>query len=107
MAIFVSNILSEGVNEVERGTKDAAKSGVALENILNQINAVTMQINQIATGGEQQTATTIEITNNIQQITEVVESSASCSHDSASSASVLSAHAEELQRLVGQFTLAS
>jgi methyl-accepting chemotaxis protein len=45
--------MEEGVNEVERGTKDAAKSGVALENILNQINAVTMQINQIATAAEQ------------------------------------------------------
>jgi methyl-accepting chemotaxis protein len=98
--------MEEGVNEVERGTKDAAKSGVALENILNQINEVTMQINQIATAAEQQTATTSEITNNIQQITEVVEASASCSHESATSASELSGHADELQRLVGQFTLA-
>ncbi|NVN89277.1 MAG: methyl-accepting chemotaxis protein [Desulfuromonadales bacterium] len=98
--------MEEGVKEVERGTKDAAKSGIALENILNQINEVTSQINQIATAAEEQTATTTEITNYIQQITEVVQSSANSSHESASAASQLSSNAGELERMVGQFTLA-
>ncbi len=99
--------MEEGVNEVERGTLDAAKSGTALDNILNQINAVSMEINQIATAAEEQTATTMEITNNIQQITEVVQMSASCSNDSATAAKELVGQAEELQRLVGQFTIAA
>ncbi len=99
--------MEDGVNEVERGTSDAAKSGTALGKILNQINAVSMEINQIATAAEQQTATTTEITNNIQQITEVVQMSASCSQDAASAAKELLTNAEELQRLVGQFTLAA
>ncbi len=98
--------MEEGVNEVERGTQDAAKSGTALDNILNQINAISMEINQIATAAEEQTATTMEITNNIQQITEVVQMSASCSNDSASAARELVGQADELQRLVGQFTIA-
>ena len=46
----------EGVNEVERGTSEAARSGQALEEILTQINGVTGQINQIATAAEEQTA---------------------------------------------------
>jgi methyl-accepting chemotaxis protein len=95
--------MEEGVNEVERGTKDAAKSGAALEQILEQINTVTMQINQIATAAEQQTVTTSEITNNIQQITEVVQSSADCSQESATAARQLSVLAEDLELLVGQF----
>jgi methyl-accepting chemotaxis protein len=99
--------MEEGVNEVERGTKDAANSGKVLEQILEQVNAVTMQINQIATAAEEQTATTTEITNNIQQITEVVQSSAGCSQESASAASRLSSLAGELESLVGQFRLAS
>jgi methyl-accepting chemotaxis protein len=99
--------MEEGVHEVGRGTEDAARSGQALADILNQINEVTMQVNQIATAAEQQTATTSEITNNIQQITEVVQASAECSHDSATAATNLSKHAEELQRLVGQFTVAA
>lgn len=99
--------MEEGVSEVERGTKDAANSGKVLEHILEQVNSVAMQINQIATAAEEQTATTTEITNNIQQITEVVQSSAGSSQESASAASRVSNLAEELERLVGQFRLAS
>ena len=57
---------------MKRGREKAANSGKALEEILEQINEVTMQINQIATAAEEQTATTTEISNNMQQITEVV-----------------------------------
>jgi len=99
--------MSEGVNEVERGSADAAKSGSALNEILTQINAISMEVNQIATAAEEQTATTMEITNNIQQISEVVQMSASCSHDSASAAKELLTSAEDLHRLVDRFTLAA
>jgi methyl-accepting chemotaxis protein len=99
--------MEEGVSEVERGTTDAAKSGTALDHILSQISSISMEINQIATAAEEQTATTTEITNNIQMITEVVQLSASCSNDAAGAAKDLLCQAEELQRYVGQFKLAS
>jgi methyl-accepting chemotaxis protein len=97
--------MEQGVNEVEQGTSEAAKSGQALEEILEQINAVTMQVSQVATAAEEQTATTTEISNNIHQITDVVQMTASGAQESASAASQLSRTAEELQRLVGQFKL--
>jgi len=97
--------MQEGVHEVERGTKDAARSGEALKNIRNQIDAVSEQINQIATAAEQQMATTNEITGNIQQITEVVQLSAGSSHDSAEAARKLQNHAGQLHRLVEHFTV--
>ncbi len=97
--------MEEGVREVEKGTVDAAKSGEALREILEQANTVTMQINQIATAAEQQTATTNEITNNIQQITDVVQETAKGSQESASAASQLSQLAEQLQQLVDRFKL--
>ena len=98
--------MEEGVRAVEKGTADASRSGHALQDILEQANAVTMQINQIATAAEQQTATTNEITNNIQQITDVVHETAKGSQESASAANQLSRFAEELTHLVGNFKLA-
>jgi methyl-accepting chemotaxis protein len=98
--------MEEGVKEVEKGTVDAARSGEALQGILEQANSVTMQINQIATAAEEQTATTNEITSNIQQITEVVHETAKGSQESASAASRLSGLAEELLEMVGRFRLA-
>jgi methyl-accepting chemotaxis protein len=95
--------MEEGVSEVAKGSVKAADSGRALEQILQQINDVNAQIHQVATAAEEQTATTSEISNNMQQITEVVAQTSRGAHESASSANRLSALADDLRRIVGQF----
>lgn len=97
--------MEQGVHQVETGTEEAAKSGVALQEILEQVNDVAMQINQVATAAEEQTATTSEISSNMQQITQVVQQTSQGAQESATAAAQLSGNAEELQRLVRQFTL--
>jgi len=99
-------VMETGVVEVEKGTTEAAKSGDALEEILQQIGAVTLQVSQIATAAEEQTATTGEISNNIQTINEVVQETARGAQESAASAQQLARLAEEQQKLVGQFRVA-
>jgi methyl-accepting chemotaxis protein len=68
--------MEEGVKEVDTGTARAEKSGQALQEILDRIGDVTEQVNQIAIAAEEQTATTGEISQNIQQITQVVHDTA-------------------------------
>jgi methyl-accepting chemotaxis protein len=97
--------MEQGVQQVETGTLEAAKSGDALREILEQINDVTMQVNQIATAAEEQTATTGEISSNMMQITQVVQDTAGGAHQSATAAAQLNGNAIELQRLVSQFKL--
>jgi methyl-accepting chemotaxis protein len=97
--------MEQGVQQVESGTIEAAKSGAALRDILEQINDVAMQVNQIATAAEEQTATTGEISSNMQQITAVVQQTSHGAQESATAAAQLSGNAEELQRLVRQFRL--
>ncbi|MDO9307780.1 MAG: methyl-accepting chemotaxis protein [Deltaproteobacteria bacterium] len=97
--------MEQGVKQVETGTEEAAKSGQALQDILQQVNDVAMQVNQIATAAEEQTATTGEISSNMMQITEVVQQTSQGAHESAASAAQLNGNAEELQRLVKQFKL--
>ena len=97
--------MEEGVNEVAKGSEKAADSGRALEQILQQINDVNTQIHQVATAAEEQTATTSEISNNMQQITEVVAQTSRGAHESASAAHRLSALADDLRRIVGQFKI--
>jgi len=96
-------VMEEGVNEVEIGTAEAGKSGEALHEILNQINSVTMQVSQMATAAEQQTATTSEISGNIHQITEVARKSATLAHSSNEAANRLLKLAETIQDNIGQF----
>jgi methyl-accepting chemotaxis protein len=99
--------MDDGVSEVEKGTGEVAKSGQALEAILEQIGAVTQQANQIATAAEEQTATTSEISQNMQRITEIVQHSAHGAKETDLAASQLTKLAEELQRIVGRFRLAA
>ena len=97
--------IEEGVADVGKGTEYSLKSGQALDQILAKVNDVTMQISQIATATEQQTATTHEITENISQIFEVIQSTARGATETATASSMLYREAECLQQLINQFKL--
>jgi methyl-accepting chemotaxis protein len=98
-------VMEEGVSEVEKGTIGAARSGDALQMILEQINDVTAQINQIATAAEEQTSTTREITNNMHLISETVQVSAHSSQEITLASSRLSQLSVDLQALVQKFQI--
>ena len=93
------------MREVENGSGEASRSGQALQQILTQISEVAMQINQIATAAEEQTATTSEIASNMMQITDAVQSTARGAEDSDHASGMLARQAEELKLLVGRFRL--
>ncbi len=97
--------MEEGVRGTEQGVSEAIQLETALNEILEQVNAVTMQVSQIATAAEEQTATTSEITNNINQINQVVNQTSQGAHEAAGAAAGLAHQAEELQALVRQFKL--
>ena len=100
------NSMEHGVTEVEKGMEASRKSGIALEQIVDAINEVTMQVHQIATAAEEQTAVTGEISTNIHQITDVVHDTARGAHETAAAAAQLSGLAQSLKALVGRFRLA-
>jgi methyl-accepting chemotaxis protein/hemerythrin len=97
--------MSEGVEEVKRGTAETTRSGEALEDILNMINELTMQVSQIATAAEEQTATTHEITSNIQMITDVVNRNVESARGTTEATGKLSHQVDQLHELVGHFRL--
>lgn len=95
--------MEQGVRQVETGTEEAARSGAALRDILEQVNDVAMQVNQIATAAEEQTATTSEISSNMHQITDVVQQTSRGAQESSDAAHRLSVLASELQTVVSRF----
>jgi len=101
-AVFAMN---EGVQEVEMGSVQAKQSELALERIIAEINNLSMQVSQIATAAEEQTATTSEISGNIIAITDVGHAVSVTAHDSAIEASRLNASAEALLVTLGKFKL--
>lgn len=97
--------MEEGVHEVETGTTEAARSGSALQQILDQINEVTGQINQIATAAEEQSCTSREISNNVHQITDIIQETAKSTQETTEAANILSRLATDLEEMVSQFKL--
>ena len=97
--------MEEGVRGTEKGAAEAAQLETSLHDILEQVNAVNDQVNQIAVAAEEQSATTGEITDNIQRMTTIIQDTARGSHETASAASSLSGMADGLQRLVSRFRL--
>ncbi len=65
--------MQRSVNEVDLGVNEANESGHALTHITGQVNEVTLQVAQIATAAEEQTATTMEIVSNIGMISQSID----------------------------------
>ena len=101
----VVSAMEQGVQEVESGTSEATRSSDALREILDQVNAVSSQIIQIASAAEEQTATTGMISGNIQQITALVQNTATGSHQCADQAAQLTVCAQDLKQIIQQFRL--
>lgn len=97
--------MEEGVKGTEKGAAEATQLESSLMEILEQVNTVTMQISQIATAAEEQTATTSEITSNIHRISETIQGTSQGAQDTAGDAGKLSHLGDELKNLMGQFRL--
>lgn len=95
--------LLDGVREAEQGARDAGTLEAALQEILNDVNLVTDQIQQIATAAEQQTAVTNEIATNMSHITQAAGQNSAASAELTAAAAALSSLASTLQREVERF----
>ncbi|GEM_PF-2578008 len=95
----------EDVHEVDRYVAEAQQSSDILQTLLRQIDVVSAQVQCIAHTAEEQTAETHSISRALQNITVVVQHSATNAQVSAAAAQQLASLASELQQLVGQFRL--
>jgi methyl-accepting chemotaxis protein len=98
--------MNDGVNEVELGTAEAAKSDQALCRIMEQIRGVTTKTGQMATAAEEQSATTSESTRNFRSISLIAEETASGSQMAAAAANELSRLSGELHQTMSRFKVA-
>jgi methyl-accepting chemotaxis protein len=97
--------MQKGMAQVQSGTSEVARSGEALRDILEQINAVATQVSQIAAAAEEQTVSTASISQNIETIKETIQVTSSEAKTSAAAASEMNAVAEELMAGVGKFKI--
>ncbi len=97
------NEMADGTHKVENGVRLANEAGDALGNIVNGVHTVTEMIAQIATSAEEQSATTEEITQNMESIKDVSKSSVTAIGEAASASNEMARLATELKDLVSKF----
>ncbi len=97
--------MEQGVKEVELGSEEAARSGEAIRTILEQFRTLDCQVGEISAAAEDQTRVTTEISTNVMQITEIIETTAKGAADSAEAAQGLAELSDQLKQIVGRFKL--
>ncbi len=97
--------IEESVEEVEIGTEKANRSREFLHSISSRIDTVDHQINQIVVAVEQESATTGQTSENIQQVSMVMNETSKTVHDAAPAAVKVAKVAEALEQMIQQFRL--
>jgi len=97
--------MQAGSKEVEAGVESTRRAGDSLQGIIKMSQQVGDMVTQIATAATQQSATTEQINNNIEQIARIASSTESGVQQTAGALQDLSGLALNLRQLVGQFRL--
>lgn len=98
--------MEQSANSVRNGTKDVQLSSQAINTIKEQIAPLIEYVSQVATAAEEQSATSMGITESMRRISDVIHDAASGAHQTEQAAAALAGSASELQRMVNRFKLA-
>lgn len=98
--------MEAGRRQVEEGLASTARAGESLQQIIRMSEEVGSMITGIAASATQQSAATLEINQNMDQIAQLVKESAVSSQQSAKACHALSDSASSLQSMVSSFKLA-
>lgn len=99
--------MQQGTTHVEEGLKTTAEAGEALRQIIEVAEKVGEMVTHIAAATAQQSSTSDQVNNNMEQIAKLVNESAVGSQQAAKACQDLSELAIDLQRMVGNFRLGS
>ena len=99
------HLIEAGSERVGKGVELATQAGTALESIVQGSQSVQRMVQDIAAAANQQSAASGEIARAVEGINSVTRQSSEGASQSAMAASDMAHQAEQLQELVGKFTL--
>ena len=88
--------MDEGATEVEAGVERASASGQALESIMEAVQAVNLQMDEIASASEQMGASADEMVQAMDSVSAVVEENTAATEEMAASAGQVSESVESI-----------
>ena len=100
-----ASLINDTVSAVHRGSQIAQETAQALSLVADSTRAVSTDVDQIAITSNQEAEKLFEIANNIEQISQIIQTTSSTAEQSAAASEELSGQADILRSLVSQFHL--
>lgn len=100
-------LIENSLNTVKSGTRIADETAHSLDSVLESVRLVTEIIGQITASSIEQADSILQIEQGIERISEVVQTNSATAEESAAASEELSAQAQLLKNLTGQFRLES
>jgi len=101
----IRGLIHDSVAKVDEGTGQVNTSAKALEDIIRIVNRVADVVGEIATASQEQSSGIDQLNRVVTQMDRVTQNNAAQTEELSSTSQVLAMQAEELQQLVGRFTL--
>jgi methyl-accepting chemotaxis protein len=96
-------LIEDSIKKTQGGTKIARDTAVALEKIVEGVQAVSNLVSNISDASNEQAAAITQINEGIMQVSHVVQANSATSEESAAASEELSSQAEVLKEMVGRF----
>jgi len=100
-----TGLIEGSITKVEAGTKIANYTADSLEGILKSVAKVTDLVSNIAMASNDQATSIAQITQGIDQVSQVVQTNSATAEESAAASEELSGQAELLKNMVSEFKL--
>ena len=100
-----SDLIDGTVQAVEKGRKIANITAESLHNVVESTNEVLNTVDKIDEAAQHQVGSIVQVTQEIDQISYVVQNNSATSEESAAASEELSGQAQMLKELVGRFKI--
>lgn len=100
-----ATLIEGSIQAVKRGTKLADETAQTLAEVVDGSHQVVAVVNSISEASIEQASNVAQVTQGIDQISSVVQTNSATAEESAAASEELSAQAQMLKELVGQFKL--
>lgn len=104
-ASSTTELIGNTVNAINKGTKLAKSTSESLVIVVDKVNIAGQKIDEIATASEEQSIAVGQISQGIDQISDVIQTNSATAQQSAAASEELNGQAEGLKELIKEFIL--